>query len=126
MERRRRRPKTDEIPPEILATWTDEDKRAYRQKKLLKTPLAAAGLSARVVNALEKRNFLLMEDLLKLSREDIMEIQNFGERTFREILKAARTLGVDVPKHWRATRKKPIKRAARREPSASWRGTLPC
>ncbi|HLA86217.1 MAG TPA: DNA-directed RNA polymerase subunit alpha C-terminal domain-containing protein [Thermoguttaceae bacterium] len=49
---------------------------------------AEIGLSVRTTNCLEERGIFTVQDLLNCSREDLLAISNFGEKTLEEVYKA--------------------------------------
>lgn len=76
--------------------------------------LADAGLSVRTTNTLEGKNIFTVSQLATQSREDLLDIGNFGESTLGEVRKIVDDLGVEHP-NW----KKPPR--ARRRPKKSSR-----
>jgi len=54
----------------------------------LEMSTAEIGLSVRTTNCLEERGIFTVEDLLNCSREDLLGISNFGEKTLDEVYKA--------------------------------------
>jgi len=51
------------------------------------------GLSVRTTNCLEERGIFTVHDLLKCTREDLLSISNFGEKTLEEVYKALEGIG---------------------------------
>ena len=51
------------------------------------------GLSVRTTNCLEEQGIFTVEHLLHCSREDLLAISNFGEKTLEEVFLALETLG---------------------------------
>ena len=51
-----------------------------------KTPLQTLDLSVRAFNCLRSSGIDTVEKLLKMSKEDLMNIRNLGERCFIEII----------------------------------------
>jgi DNA-directed RNA polymerase subunit alpha len=49
---------------------------------------AEIGLSVRTTNCLEEKGIFTVEDLLKHTRDDLLSISNFGEKTLEEVFKA--------------------------------------
>lgn len=68
--RRRKQP----VPPEQKS-----------RQQLLDSHLSEVGLTVRVVNALEHENIHTVEDLSKVSREELEGMGSFGDITIREI-----------------------------------------
>ncbi len=65
--------------------------------KLMETRLAMStaeiGLSVRTTNCLEERGIFTVHDLLNCTREDLLSISNFGEKTLEEVYKALESVG---------------------------------
>ena len=57
-------------------------------------PITELGLSNRTINCLARRNIKYLDELLELSRLDIMRIQNIGKHTFNEITQKLTELGI--------------------------------
>ncbi len=49
---------------------------------------AEIGLSVRTTNCLEEKGIFTVQDLLNCSRDDLLSISNFGEKTLEEVYKA--------------------------------------
>jgi DNA-directed RNA polymerase subunit alpha len=54
---------------------------------------AEIGLSVRTTNCLEERGIFTVNDLLHCTREDLLSISNFGEKTLEEVYKALEGVG---------------------------------
>jgi len=54
---------------------------------------AEIGLSVRTTNCLEERGIFTVQDLLNSTREDLLSISNFGEKTLEEVYKALEGVG---------------------------------
>lgn len=54
---------------------------------------AEIGLSVRTTNCLEERGIFTVRDLLNCTREDLLGISNFGEKTLEEVYKALEAVG---------------------------------
>ena len=63
------------------------------QKERLDMSTAEIGLSVRTTNCLEERGIFTVEDLLNCTREDLLSISNFGEKTLEEVYKALEGVG---------------------------------
>ena len=59
----------------------------------LEMSTAEIGLSVRTTNCLEERGIFTVEDLLHCTREDLLGISNFGEKTLEEVYKALEGIG---------------------------------
>ncbi|MDO5310135.1 MAG: DNA-directed RNA polymerase subunit alpha C-terminal domain-containing protein [Planctomycetia bacterium] len=55
--------------------------------------LAEIGLSVRTTNCLDEHGVATVADLLRCSREELLGIPNFGEKTLDEVLNALEKLG---------------------------------
>ena len=51
----------------------------------LEMSTAEIGLSVRTTNCLEERGIFTVNDLLHCTREDLLAISNFGEKTLEEV-----------------------------------------
>ena len=67
----------------------------------LEMSTAEIGLSVRTTNCLEERGIFTVNDLLHCTREDLLSISNFGEKTLEEVYKALESVGF-FRKHRRA------------------------
>ncbi len=54
---------------------------------------AEIGLTVRTTNCLEERGIFTVNDLLHCTREDLLSISNFGEKTLEEVYKALESIG---------------------------------
>jgi DNA-directed RNA polymerase subunit alpha len=59
----------------------------------LEMSTAEIGLSVRTTNCLEDRGIFTVNDLLHCTREDLLAISNFGEKTLEEVYKALEGIG---------------------------------
>lgn len=58
---------------------------------------AEIGLSVRTTNCLEERGIFTVRDLLNCTREDLLGITNFGEKTLEEVYHALEQIGFYRP-----------------------------
>jgi DNA-directed RNA polymerase subunit alpha len=58
---------------------------------------AEIGLSVRTTNCLEERGIFTVNDLLHSTREDLLGISNFGEKTLEEVYRALEGVGFYRP-----------------------------
>lgn len=58
---------------------------------------AEIGLSVRTTNCLEERGIFTVNDLLHCTRDDLLSISNFGEKTLEEVYKALESVGFYRP-----------------------------
>ena len=59
----------------------------------LEMSTAEIGLTVRTTNCLEERGIFTVEDFLKCTRENLLSISNFGEKTLEEVYKALEDIG---------------------------------
>jgi DNA-directed RNA polymerase subunit alpha len=59
----------------------------------LEMSTAEIGLSVRTTNCVEDRGIFTVNDLLHCTREDLLRISNFGEKTLEEVYKALEGIG---------------------------------
>ncbi len=69
------------------------DTQAEDLKKKLEMSTAEIGLSVRTTNCLEERGIFTVLDLLHCTRDDLLSISNFGEKTLDEVYKALEGIG---------------------------------
>ena len=55
---------------------------------------AEIGLSVRTTNCLEERGIFTVRDLVNCTREDLLSISNFGEKTLDEVFLALESVGL--------------------------------
>jgi|TARA_B100000809_G_C15085914_1_gene511425 DNA-directed RNA polymerase subunit alpha len=67
------------------------------QQERLDMSTAEIGLSVRTTNCLEERGIFTVGDLLNCTREDLLSISNFGEKTLEEVYKALEGVGFCRP-----------------------------
>ncbi len=60
----------------------------------LEMSTAEIGLSVRTTNCLEERGIFTVQDLLNCTRDDLLGISNFGEKTLEEVYKALEGIGL--------------------------------
>jgi len=69
----------------------DLHEREMRRKLDMNT--SEIGLSVRTTNCLEEQGIFTVGNLLDCSREDLLGISNFGEKTLEEVFQALEKLG---------------------------------
>lgn len=69
------------------------DREATDLREKLEMSTAEIGLSVRTTNCLEERGIFTVEDLLNTTRDDLLAISNFGEKTLEEVFKALEGIG---------------------------------
>ncbi len=62
-------------------------------ERRLDLSLAEIGLSVRTTNCLEERGIFTVRDLLQKRPEDLLSINNFGEKTLEEVYRALESVG---------------------------------
>jgi DNA-directed RNA polymerase subunit alpha len=63
----------------------------------LEMSTAEIGLSVRTTNCLEEKGVFTVNDLLHCTRDDLLSISNFGEKTLEEVYKALESIGFHRP-----------------------------
>lgn len=118
-QRHRRRESEDPHWKQFFSEETAEQREEARRQETLDLSLADIGLSARNVNTLEESGICFVRDLARLSREDLLSIENVGERTLTECKEAMKHLKISHPNWNRRARRKKVKRkkARRSRPS---------
>ena len=112
--RHRRRESEDPHWKRFFNEETPEQTEETRRQEVLDTSLADIGLSVRNVNTLEEAEIFFVRDLAKRSREELLGIENVGERTLAECKEALKKLKVPHPNWSRRVRRKPRKKVRRR------------
>ena len=69
----------------------DEQNRSLTERLEMST--AEIGFSVRTTNCLEERGIFTVQDLLNCTREDLLSISNFGEKTLDEVYLALESIG---------------------------------
>src|SRR3954464_4555144 len=64
------------------------DQQAKQMHERLEMSTAEIGLSVRTTNCLEERGIFTVADLLHCTRDDLLAISNFGEKTLEEVYKS--------------------------------------
>jgi DNA-directed RNA polymerase subunit alpha len=78
-----------------------EESQDVRQRLEMST--AEIGLAVRTTNCLEERGVFTVNDLLHCTREDLLSISNFGEKTLEEVYKALENVGFYRPSRTQAS-----------------------
>ena len=66
---------------------------AKDMKERLEMSTAEIGLTVRTTNCLEDRGIFTVNDLLHSTRDDLLSISNFGEKTLEEVYQALEQIG---------------------------------
>jgi DNA-directed RNA polymerase subunit alpha len=69
------------------------DSEAKDRAARLEMSTAEIGLSVRTTNCLEEEGIFTVNDLLHRTRDDLLSISNFGEKTLEEVYKALESIG---------------------------------
>lgn len=83
------------MPTRIPLSKAEEESRSMRERLELST--AEIGLTVRTTNCLEERGIFTVRDLLNCTREDLLSISNFGEKTLEEVYLALEGIGFYRP-----------------------------
>jgi DNA-directed RNA polymerase subunit alpha len=70
-----------------------KDEELKERQARLEMSTAEIGLTVRTTNCLEERGIFTVEDLLKCTRDDLLAIANFGEKTLEEVYLALESIG---------------------------------
>ena len=73
------------------------DSQTQTLEERLEMSTAEIGLSVRTTNCLEERGIFTVADLLNCTRDDLLNISNFGEKTLEEVYKSLETVGFFRP-----------------------------
>jgi DNA-directed RNA polymerase subunit alpha len=73
------------------------DEQSRTQQARLEMSTAEIGLSVRTTNCLEERGIFTVQDLLNCTRDDLLSIQNFGDKTLEEVFAALEAVGFYRP-----------------------------
>jgi DNA-directed RNA polymerase, alpha subunit/40 kD subunit len=63
------------------------------RRRKLSMNTSEIGLSVRTTNCLEEQGIFTVENLLRCSREELLGISNFGEKTLEEVYQSLEKLG---------------------------------
>jgi DNA-directed RNA polymerase subunit alpha len=69
------------------------DEEARNMQERLELSAAEIGLTVRTTNCLEERGIFTVRDLLNCTRDDLLAISNFGEKTLEEVYLALENIG---------------------------------
>jgi DNA-directed RNA polymerase subunit alpha len=69
------------------------EEKSRRTQERLEMSTAEIGLSVRTTNCLEERGIFTVHDLLNCTRDDLLSISNFGEKTLEEVYIALEGVG---------------------------------
>jgi len=75
----------------IPLSMVEEENQSLKERLEMST--AEIGLTVRTTNCLEERGIFTVEDLLQCTRDDLLEISNFGEKTLEEVFRALESIG---------------------------------
>ena len=75
----------------IPVSRQEENTRLMAERLEMST--AEIGLAVRTTNCLEERGVFTVNDLLHCTRDDLLSISNFGEKTLEEVYKALEGIG---------------------------------
>jgi DNA-directed RNA polymerase subunit alpha len=79
------------------------DSQAQDLSTRLEMSTAEIGLSVRTTNCLEERGIFTVNDLLHCTRDDLLSISNFGEKTLEEVYKSLEGVGF-----YRRSKREPV------------------
>jgi DNA-directed RNA polymerase subunit alpha len=70
-----------------------EEENLRLMSERLEMSTAEIGLTVRTTNCLEEKGIFTVRDLLNSSRDDLLGIANFGEKTLEEVFKSLEKFG---------------------------------
>jgi len=76
---------------------SQQDEADRLQAERLEMSTAEIGLTVRTTNCLEERGIFTVRDLLNCTRDDLLKISNFGEKTLEEVYQALEAVGFYRP-----------------------------
>ena len=79
----------------IPLSRADEEARQMLERLDLST--AEIGLAVRTTNCLEEKGIFTVRQLLASTRDDLLSISNFGEKTLEEVYLALEKIGFNRP-----------------------------
>ena len=79
----------------IPLSEAEEASRDLQEKLELST--AEIGLTVRTTNCLEEKGIFTVQDLLNTTRDELLSISNFGEKTLEEVYIALEKIGYYRP-----------------------------
>ena len=79
--------------PTTRISLPETDGQAEHLKQRLEMSTAEIGLSVRTTNCLEEKGIFTVKDLLHCTRDDLLGISNFGEKTLEEVYMALESIG---------------------------------
>lgn len=79
----------------IPLSRAEEESRNMQER--LELSAAEIGLTVRTTNCLEERGIFTVRDLLNCTREELLAISNFGEKTLEEVYLALENIGFFRP-----------------------------
>ncbi len=72
---------------------SQQEETARNQQEKLELSTAEIGLTVRTTNCLEEKGIFTVRDLLNTTRNDLLSISNFGEKTLEEVYIALENIG---------------------------------
>jgi len=81
----------------IPLSVAEETSKSLHERMSMST--AEIGLSVRTTNCLEERGIFTVQDLLNCTRDDLLGISNFGEKTLEEVYLSLEGIGFFRPGH---------------------------
>jgi len=82
-----------EVLPMTRIPLNSSARAAQDMQSKLEMSTAEIGLSVRTTNCLEEKGIFTINDLLHSTREDLLSISNFGEKTLEEVFIALEKIG---------------------------------
>ena len=92
--------KSSKLPATATAPKTEIEKEFEAYVAARRLPIAETSLPIRIVNALEDEGIILVNEIMPLTREQLLNFKNFAEKTMTELVKAVKKLGLKPPDNW--------------------------
>ena len=85
--------KLDEMSPRERAAYISQ-RRAEKKRQLLKLNVAELPIPTRTVNILDEAGVQTVRQLIRLTQEQLLDIESFGERSLEDVYQALADIGL--------------------------------
>ncbi len=79
-----------------LTAASDEASQEASQKEVLSRPISTLDLSVRAANCMAEQKIETVGELVRRTKDDLLEVKNFGKTSLREIEKKLKELSLDL------------------------------
>lgn len=79
-----------------LTAASDEASQAASQKEVLSRPISTLDLSVRAANCMSEQKIETVGELVRRTKDDLLEVKNFGKTSLREIEKKLKELSLEL------------------------------